>query len=364
MNAEICIGIVDDRVPLPGGEWQSFSERWRQRAKQKGVNARNIDVDDPWFADRIKALDGLMWRFSISATEAEFVRRLLNLAELERRIPVYPNLPTRWHYDDKVAQKYLFDLLGIQSPKTWVFWSRAEAEQFLEEAEFPLVLKLAGGASSANVALVHNFKEASRWAELLFGRGVCRLADQGRLAASPLKVRLKQALNLLVTRELPDPGSQWRLHKNYMYLQEFIPGNAGDIRITVIGNRAFAFRRLNRMGDFRASGSGLIDYDRASIPEQAVRLGVDLARRTGSQSLAVDIVVQQDQFLVLEVSYAFALAPITQCPGHWRVRGGAGDLEWVDERVNPADAIWDDFESSVRMWKSSAEESPHYPHEG
>ena len=38
----------------------------------------------------------------------------------------------------------------------------------------------------------------------------------------------------------------WQIDKNYIYFQEFIPGNEFDTRVTVIGDRAFAFRRMNR----------------------------------------------------------------------------------------------------------------------
>ena len=56
----------------------------------------------------------------------------------------------------------------------------------------------------------------------------------------------------------PRPESQ----RSYILWQEFIPDNQRDFRVTIIGRRyAFVFWRNNRPGDFRASGSGLIDYD-------------------------------------------------------------------------------------------------------
>ena len=44
--------------------------------------------------------------------------------------------------------------------------------------------------------------------------------------------------------------------KDYVYFQKFLPNNKYDIRIVVIGDRAFGFIRYNRENDFRASGSG------------------------------------------------------------------------------------------------------------
>ena len=39
--------------------------------------------------------------------------------------------------------------------------------------------------------------------------------------------------------------------RGYVYFQDFIPDNQFDTRVTVIGNRAFAFIRKVRPGDFR-----------------------------------------------------------------------------------------------------------------
>ena len=58
---------------------------------------------------------------------------------------------------------------------------------------------------------------------------------------------------------------RFELQRDYLLVQEFLPGNGFDTRITVIGNRAFGFRRFNRPDDFRASGSGRIDWNPAAI---------------------------------------------------------------------------------------------------
>jgi glutathione synthase/RimK-type ligase-like ATP-grasp enzyme len=54
-----------------------------------------------------------------------------------------------------------------------------------------------------------------------------------------------------------------------VYLQKFIKNNDGDYRVTVIGGKfAYSFKRLNRPNDFRASGSGRIDY--SSTPNEEI----------------------------------------------------------------------------------------------
>jgi glutathione synthase/RimK-type ligase-like ATP-grasp enzyme len=286
-----------------------------------------------------------MWRFSIGADEDALVRRVMPLAEDVLGLPVFPDRATRWHYDDKIAQSMLFALHRIPTPESHVFWRIEDALDHFARARYPLVLKLSGGASSHNVQLVASEREARDWARLLFGRGAHHLANHGRHTRRSLLTRLRESCAFLFSGTPPHPGHAWRLHKNYVYVQEFVPGNSCDIRITVIGGRIFGFRRMNRPGDFRASGSGLIDHNPAEVPEAAVRLGARVARQLGAQALALDIVRRETGFLVIEASCAFASWAVEACPGHWTIQGcpESGELRWTEGRVGPEDAIFDDF---------------------
>src|SRR5690606_8162018 len=125
----------------------------------------------------------------------------------------------------------------------------------------------------------------------------------------------------------------------YVYVQEYVPDNDHDTRVTVIGRRAFAFRRRVRPGDFRASGSGIIDYDPNLIDPRCVSLAFDIARRLGSSCLALDFIKRDVDSvpLLLEISFAFASPAVANCPGYWRP-----DLSWISQSIQPEDAILDD----------------------
>jgi hypothetical protein len=137
------------------------------------------------------------------------------------------------------------------------------------------------------------------------------------------------------------------LHRDYVLFQEFLSNNDHDTRVTVIGNRAFGFRRFNRPNDFRASGSGRIDWDQTRIDPEMVRLAFRTARKLRSQSLAVDGMYNAAREPVLvEISYYYEGWALAACPGHWALRGDdpeTGRLEWVEGQVRPEDAILDDF---------------------
>ena len=146
------------------------------------------------------------------------------------------------------------------------------------------------------------------------------------------------------------------MQRGYFYVQEFLPGNEFDTRITVIGNRAFAFRRMNRLGDFRASGSGRIDWTPEEIDLDAVRLAYRVARQLDTQSIAVDVLRRRGEAVINEISYTYASWAVRDCPGHWRLHGApdTGRLFWVQGSTRPEDAIFDDFVASLSARRAAA----------
>jgi len=122
------------------------------------------------------------------------------------------------------------------------------------------------------------------------------------------------------------------------YWQEYIPNNHADLRITVIGDsNAFGFWRRNRPGDFRASGSGMLDYETA-IPEVAVRYCIALNRKFRFDSMAYDILFQGGEPLVVEMSYGYLDRAVFDAPGHF-VLDDEGWLVYREGHVMPQE-IW------------------------
>jgi len=210
------------------------------------------------------------------------------------------------------------------------------------------VLKLSFGYQSTNVRLLNGFDEASYWIEQLFGPGVTGLRPQAPAWLDALR-RGKGALRHLRGASAIEDLQYSELQQGYFYVQEFVPGNRYDTRVTVIGDRAFVFRRFNRPDDFRASGSGRIDWDREQVDEASVRLAFRAARCLRTQSLAVDLLQHDGRALLAEISYTYASWAVRDCPGHWVLRGDAdsGSLTWSEGSMHPEDAIFDDFVASL-----------------
>lgn len=333
-----------------------FETKWAEAIQRHGGTVKWLNLCKPDALDQARSCDGIMWHFRHTPDELRRAKTILNVVEMHLRIPVFPDFHTRWHFDDKIAQYYLFKSYGIPTPETWIFWDSEDALHWAETADYPLVTKLAVGAGSSNVRLVRNSAEAKRWIRRMFSRsGFIPRAyiPAGARFWQRAWAELRQfALRTLTTPRYvftghypPLPRTYWQPEKNYVFFQEFIPDNSFDTRVTVIGNRAFAFRRFNRPQDFRASGSGRFDVNPAEISAEAVRLAFHTAASLRSQSAALDLLFRRrdSQFVITEISYGYVDWMVAKCPGHWDLT-----LQWHEGSMWPEDAHVADFIERIR----------------
>jgi len=323
-------------------ERENSALQWTHFLREAGQEVRTVDVFRHDILEQLEGCRGLMWRTANASGDRAVARRLLPVLENELGLEVYPSHACVWHYDDKLAQYYLLKAVGIPTPDTWVFWRKDDALEFARNASYPLVLKLAMGSGSSNVRLIRDFTQARRWIKLLFSSGVFTL-DTVRFS-DKLKDRAKRKLKKILRGEIV-PEYYYDLQKNYIIFQEFLHENPFDYRITVIGNRVFGLRRYNRPNDFRASGSGLLDYDREQIEQEMLRLSCRLAKRLRMHTVAIDGLKRNGQHVVSEISYTFPSVMVADSPGHWILEGepDTGELKWCEGPMPPEKAEVEDF---------------------
>src|SRR5690625_459847 len=149
----------------------SFSDRWIAYCAKNGISYKIVNCYDSDIIHQLSDCDSLMWHHSnYDYRDALFARQLLfSLQKID--IKVFPDFDTNWHFDDKVAQKYLLEAIGAPLVPSFVFYSKKDAETWLKKTQFPKVFKLRGGSGSSNVKLVKNQKEAIRLINKAFGKG-------------------------------------------------------------------------------------------------------------------------------------------------------------------------------------------------
>ena len=336
MTIAVCPDTRGRDAPLG-----SFSDRWAELAEREGVAVRVVDAWANDVVDQVRGAAAFLWRYLNPLPERPLGRNVCAAIEAGLGIPVFPNERTGRLFEDKVAQKYALEAAGLPAPQTWVFYDAESARDFLRSAGFPLVFKLSTGIKSKNVALLRAPEDAERWVRLLFGAGVGSL-DRPEGGRDELVLRLKEARRQFRGQAVERAITRTGLQQGYFYVQEFLPGNDYDVRVTVVGDRAWAFRRHNRPGDFRASGAGRIDYDQGAIDPAVVRLAFVAAERLGVQVLTIDGLRRGDEWTLGEVSYAYESQAVGDCPGQWVLDGDpeSGEMTWSDGPMLSEDAIF------------------------
>lgn len=329
----------------------SFSDRWIVYCVENKIPFRTVDCLATDVVAECSGLDAMLWHWPHDDPTSVLVARSIIAALETSGLLVFPDIATCWHFDDKVAQKYLLEATGAPSVKTWVFTDSAAAMAWIEETTWPKVFKLRCGAGSSNVRLVRSPLEARSLCRRAFSSGFH--AAPGLFTDMPNRVRSTRGMQDLWRRTIHLPSTirrtlaarqGMRRERGYLYLQEFLPGNDFDTRITIIGNRAFGFTRQNRPGDFRASGGGSINYDQGKLDRRCIDIAFQVTGKLRAQSVAFDFLFNEDgEPLISEISYCYKASAVHDCPGHWDRSG-----KWEAGHMWPEDAIICDLLAASR----------------
>lgn len=317
----------------------SFSDRWIAYCKKYNIEYLLINVLESHIIEQIKneRFTHFMWHINhMNSVDLMIYPYIFNSLE-SFGVKCFPNFYTRWHFDDKIAQKYLLE--GIEAPlvPSYVFYSRKDALFYLKEETFPIVAKLKRGAGATNVKLLNSLEEAKKYVDLMFSVGIN--SNSGALENLDQKFRVaKQIKNpfLLIKKTYQfllknrNENKVRDSEKGYFYYQKYMPNNSYDTRIIIINNKAVAIRRNNRNNDFRASGSGKVEYDHLLFDIKMIQIAFDVVKKISSQSLAFDFVYDEEhQPKIVEICFAFSMKAYDRCDGYWDIK-----LNYHPEKIN------------------------------
>ena len=328
----MLVGIHKDTY----GKFCSFNEKYETILKFNGIETLRVEACQPDFWEIVQDMALLIYRWRHTDDNRQIALSILPILEREMGINCFPNLATCWHFDDKIVEYLLLKQHGFPAIPCWIFWNKKRALSWVNKAQFPLVFKLKGGAGANNVTLVHEKRQAKKLIKRMFADGIRsgHIPDKDAVRykdASLYKKIHKMGGDLLRIFRGEDLEENWKVHKNYVLFQKFLPNNDFDTRITVIGDRAFAFRRFTRNNDFRASGSGSIDYDMGKINLEAVKLAFSASKKLKFQSMAYDIILDdQSKPKIIEISYTYMDYAVAKCTGYWDQ-----DLNWHEGHFWP-----------------------------
>jgi glutathione synthase/RimK-type ligase-like ATP-grasp enzyme len=332
----------------------SYSERWVEYCEKNNISYKLVNAYGSDIIADVDDCDVFMWNHAQHLHKDALTAKNVIFSLEHAGITVFPDFKTTWHFDDKVAQKYLLEAIKAPMVASYVFYDEIEALHWLEEQKYPVVFKLKRGAGSSNVRLLHSFKESKSVVKRAFKNGF-EPFKESRLTLLNYRIKnfkdgqgnflgLLKAFYRFVFPKFGQLGELHQREKGYVYFQDFIPNNLFDIRVVVVGNRAFALKRLVRDNDFRASGSGKIVYDKNQIDLRCIKIAFEVNNKLQTQSIAYDFVFdEQHNPLIIEISYGYAISAYDICEGFWDE-----NLNWYDEKVTPQHWIIEDLIKSLK----------------
>lgn len=332
----------------------SFSDRWITYCEENNINYKIVDAFDSDVIQQLKDCDALMWHHHHGQFKDVLAAKKILFALEHAGIKVFPNFKTGWHFDDKVAQKYLLEAIGAPLVPSYVFYDKKQAIGWASNTSYPKVFKLTGGAGASNVRLVKSEKEAIQLINRAFGKG---FAQFDRFSYFKEKIRkfkagqegftgiLKGLARLFITTNF---AKQQAPEKGYVYFQEFIPNNSFDVRVVIIGGeKAVAEKRFVRENDFRASGSGKFSYD--DINKEIIKVSFEVANKLKLQSVAFDFILDiNNKPLIIELSYGFGTKGIERAPGYWD-----NQIKWYKGKFNPQEWIIEDLKKILISYRKN-----------
>src|SRR5690606_3394653 len=149
----------------------SFSDRWIEYCKNKGINFKIVNAFDSDIINQVKDCDVFLWHHPHSNFKDVLTAQRILFALEHAGISVFPDFRTAWHFDDKVAQKYLLEAIEAPLVPSYVFYDKNEAIEWVKNTSYPKVFKLKGGAGATNVKLVTNQTQAIKLVNKAFGKG-------------------------------------------------------------------------------------------------------------------------------------------------------------------------------------------------
>ncbi len=313
--------IINNYFP---GKMYIYAMKFLEIFAANNIEYRIVDIHQVDFYELIresKLFINYTGTDSIHLQQLKSVNTVLNKSFTNK---IFPNYETSWHLDDKLAQFYLLSYNNFPVVDNYIFWDKEKALEFSEKTLYPIIFKLKGGAGSLNVCKVNNQTHAKLIISRMFSRGIGNGEIPGVSAYKTFNSNINKVIKSNIKRFLLKAGVRYNqndfrgIEYGYVLFQKYLPDNNFDTRVTVIGNRAFAFRRFNRKNDFRSSGSGIIDYNHKKINLEAIKLAFEISERLSFQTMAYDILVDIDGNLkVIEMCHMFADWAVYNCEGYW-----------------------------------------------
>jgi glutathione synthase/RimK-type ligase-like ATP-grasp enzyme len=313
------------KIAINSSSQEEYETHWAEYCEINNIPYKLINCLDSDVISQLEGCDGLMFHVNVGNKDRLIFGKQLLFTLQSGQKKVFPDFHNLWHYDDKVGQKYLFESIKAPLVPTYVFYEKKKALEWINSTSFPKVFKLRNGAGSTNVKLVKDINMAKVLINQAFGKGFkhqvnpwyylrekWRLYRLDKSKFGGVKAAIKRLFHV------PKSERKYGVEQGYVYFQDFIPNNTCDYRLQIVDGKCWGMIRKVREGDFRASGSNMIDFNPNNIPLDMVKLAFDMTKKLKMKSVGFDFVLDGEKKpLVVEMSYTFGIADGELNEGYW-----------------------------------------------
>lgn len=257
-----------------GKAWFPAWKKYRQEFKKRGIEVRTLDFFTPGWGSRLSKInskiDFYFWHSDTWEEDYRQIHDRVYFIENIAKKPIFPDMNQYFSYNDKIKQKEMFDFLKVPQLNTVVCRDQKSAIAAVKKFKYPAVIKDAYSACGEGIFKINSKPEALSAVKKIFNRG-------------------------------------YRGIKGYLYLQEFVPGLEGDIRIITIGNKIAAAYWRRSKTDWRHNITMGAAAEFAGIPDKAKRLCLDISKKMKFHWMSYDIIIKKGRPIILEWSCNFGV---------------------------------------------------------
>jgi glutathione synthase/RimK-type ligase-like ATP-grasp enzyme len=322
------------KVSILRNEDPSSGKKWELACEKKGIDYDVIDLTaSNWLENVLKSHSdffllrpaGMLEHYKILYDERLYIiSQILGL----KTFPFYNECRI---YENKRLLSYYLKARNIPHPQTQVFYSKEEANGFIDESIMPVVAKTSIGASGSGVQIFRDKDQAKKYIKTAFSaKGVKRRFGPNRVIGTPVKWATKAMKNpTYFLKKLMEYVSIYSHgERDFVIFQEFVPHDF-EWRSVSIGDSYFAHKKI-KYGD-KASGSKGIDY--VKPPLDLLAFTRKLCEKNNFNCMAIDLFEDgKGGYLVNELQTIFGhvqdhIMEVDGKPGRYILQGD----QWVFE---------------------------------
>lgn len=295
--------------------WESLDLQTFIKIFSKLGNTQILNIDD-LVNKRFSSNDILIIGCDPSLIQQKYHIDVLEFLLERDHMCIYPELSLIKAHENKGYQELLKKRLNIESLNGYYF-SSLEAINTIE-LNYPIVYKKTTGAGSSGVALVKNNSEL---VAIIIKNSYISWLDKLKLFVRKYSYSFEAFEEYRKSK-----------HKISPYvLQPFVQGLKYDYKVLCFDNKYYSLKRFVRDNDFRASGSGKLNFDKPPI--SLVQFAMKIKEALGTPVISLDICWDGNGYNLIEFQAChFGPSTLTKSIGYYQFH----NFEWqyIEEPSN------------------------------